>query len=173
MLALYCGLRRIEIRTVSTDDIDPLNEFIPVVGKGGDLRKVPFPESARTRVEAWLDFRREIGPDHEYPWLTLGQYQMHRKNALPGRSLAAMFGRIGSGYELHRFRHTCATEWLRAGMPIEQVRDIMGHSNIDQTLAYAKIVPDDAKRSMDRYERIFQRKIEPDLEPPNDSQEVA
>lgn len=172
MLALYCGLRRIEVRRVSIDDIDPLNEYVPVLGKGGDVRKVPFPESARNRVGTWLDFRQEIGPDHDYPWLTLGQYQMHRNNALPEKSLAEMFGRIGGGYELHRLRHTCATEWLRAGMPLEQVRDIMGHSNLDQTLAYAKIVPDDAKRSMDRYERVFQRKIEPDLEPPSD-QEVA
>lgn len=165
-LALYCGLRRMEIRDVSLDDIDPINEYIPVTGKGGKVRKVPYPESARRRVETWLDFRQEINPTHESPWLTLGWYEVHHKNALTESSLAEMFGKIGEGYGLHRFRHTCATEWLRAGMPLAYVSNIMGHSTLTQTLAYAKIVPDDAKRSMDRAESVFRRSIEPHFEPP-------
>lgn len=180
-LALYCGLRQKEIRTISLDDIDPLNAYVPVQTakrKGGQIsiRRVPYPESARKKVEAWLEFRTEINPPHDYPWLTLGVYEIHHTNALPEKSLAELFGKIGAGYELHRFRHTCATEWLRAGMPLERVQRIMGHSTTEQTLDYAKIAPEDTRRSMEQAEKLFRRAIEPELEPDgneDDSQEIA
>lgn len=161
-LALYGGLRQHEIGAVTLDDIDPLNEFIVVQhGKGDKPRKVPYTARAREWVEEWIEFRKELGPTHEHPWLTLGRYEVHRLNALPAKSLAEMFGKIGSGWKLHRFRHTCATEWLRAGMPLEQLKDILGHATIEQTLAYTRIVPTDALRSMARLESHFDRAVRP------------
>jgi integrase len=44
----------------------------------------------------------------------------------------------------HTFRHTFATVLLTEGIPLEVVQKMLGHSNISQTLVYAKIV-DSAK----------------------------
>ena len=39
----------------------------------------------------------------------------------------------------HRFRRTFATDAINRGMPLEQLRVLMGHNNYDTTLGYAKV----------------------------------
>ena len=48
-------------------------------------------------------------------------------------------GLVDKGYTLHCLRHTFATNLLNAGMPIEVLRDLLGHSNLQQTQHYAKL----------------------------------
>ena len=53
----------------------------------------------------------------------------------------------------HRFRRTMATRALRAGMPIEQIQVILGHSSIETTRIYAKVNQDDVKYAHRKYVR--------------------
>jgi site-specific recombinase XerD len=39
----------------------------------------------------------------------------------------------------HRFRRTFATNKLRRGMKLEEIQQLLGHSNIETTLIYAKV----------------------------------
>jgi len=43
------------------------------------------------------------------------------------------------GYSLHCLRHTCATELLNAGMRLECVQQLLGHSSIEMTRRYARL----------------------------------
>jgi integrase/recombinase XerD len=43
------------------------------------------------------------------------------------------------GYSLHGLRHTCATELLNAGMRLECLQQLLGHSNLEQTRRYARL----------------------------------
>jgi hypothetical protein len=38
--------------------------------------------------------------------------------------------RAAGNWQLHRFRQTCTTNWLRAGMPIDKLSRFLGHANI-------------------------------------------
>jgi site-specific recombinase XerD len=38
----------------------------------------------------------------------------------------------------HRFRRTFATNSLRRGMKLEEIQQLLGHSNMNTTLIYAK-----------------------------------
>ena len=51
----------------------------------------------------------------------------------------------------HIFRHTAASLALQRGMPIDQVQKFLGHSKIETTLRYAKILNFDVKLSHHRY----------------------
>ena len=42
-------------------------------------------------------------------------------------------------YTLHCLRHTYATSLLNVRMPIEVLRDLLGHRNLKQTQHYAKL----------------------------------
>ena len=53
----------------------------------------------------------------------------------------------------HVMRHTAATIALRNGMPLEQVKEFLGHSNLNTTMIYAKVSKDDVKRSHEKYLR--------------------
>jgi site-specific recombinase XerD len=43
------------------------------------------------------------------------------------------------GYSLHCLRHTCATELLNAGMRLECLQQLLGHSSIEMTRRYARL----------------------------------
>lgn len=47
---------------------------------------------------------------------------------------------IGKSLHSHIARHTCATQLLNDGMPIEIVSKVLGHSNTRQTQHYAKLL---------------------------------
>ena len=50
------------------------------------------------------------------------------------------------GYSLHCLRHTCATELLNAGMRLECLQQLLGHSNIEMTRRYARLT-DNTRRN--------------------------
>jgi site-specific recombinase XerD len=174
-LALDCGMRRSEVYDISIDDAHYDNEFVVVrEGKGGRYREVPHTKASRAAMFTWLEMRAELRPPHKRIWLGLdpritctdnsGKRKQNVRHPLSEAKLGILFGRIGSGWELHRFRHTCGTEWLRAGMPLELVQKHLGHSNINMTLRYAKLVSSDVHAAASRHGERFARAVRPDTE---------
>jgi site-specific recombinase XerD len=160
-LALICGLRRIEIHRLTFDDVHPDNKYIVVRGKRTDqnekLREVPYPQSTRDAIYAWFRMRGLMSPEPgQSMWLSLTGPDP--AVGLRFRRLGGILGTFGE-WELHRLRHTCATERLRAGMNIEQLQRFLGHANIKQTLVYAKLVSEDIHRSAERTDEAFQGAI--------------
>jgi site-specific recombinase XerD len=165
-LALFGGLRHAEIRHAGIDDIHPDNDFIVVRGKSpfgerNGYREVPYTETGRQMVGEWLEFRDLIGPTHHQPWLVLtataspnSTIPSHPFNPISDDGFAALMPAIGA-WELHRFRHTCATEWLRAGADLEVVQRLMGHATLQQTLCYAQLITTDVARGLRRVEGDF------------------
>ena len=39
----------------------------------------------------------------------------------------------------HRFRRTMATHLLDRGMPIEQIKEVLGHERLDTTMIYCNV----------------------------------
>src|SRR4030042_1449310 len=66
-------------------------------------------------------------------------------------------GLAHKGYSLHCLRHTCATELLNAGMRLECLQQLLGHSNIEMTRRYARLTDktreEDYFRAMHSMER--------------------
>jgi len=161
-LALDCGLRRSEIYHLDIDDMHFDNEFVIVRprterdNEKNRLREVPHTEESRTRVRDWLEMRRELGPDHDRPWLSAfaNQAEGGWLKAISLERFKTLMRTIGD-WELHRFRHTCATNWLRAGMDLEVVSRLIGHASLQQTLAYADIVGDDIAKQVVKNEGRF------------------
>jgi site-specific recombinase XerD len=164
-LALYGGLRRDEIWRLSIDDMHYENEYVVVTGarKNAEAealkRAVPMIEPLRNAIQAWLDFREQLAPTNDAPWLSL--WRKHALKPAQKRTFNLALGRIGPGYSLHRLRHTAATEMLRAGYELEAVQKILGHSRIQQTLEYAELLDEDvlaaAKRSGNRFAQNMAR----------------
>lgn len=57
-------------------------------------------------------------------------------------------GRPRYKYHFHTFRHICATNLLRRGLPIEQVKEFLGHEQLDTTMVYLNLVKDDLKEAV-------------------------
>jgi site-specific recombinase XerD len=166
-LALFGALRNSEIRYAEIDDIHPDNEYIVVRGKSpfGErqgYREVPYTEEGRRMVGEWLEFRAMLKPRHDRPWLVLTAQASPNNPLLPSHPFnpigvegwGSLLTNVGR-WELHRFRHTAATEWLRAGVALERVSKLLGHSKITQTLGYAELVREDVAQDVRRAEADF------------------
>jgi site-specific recombinase XerD len=54
--------------------------------------------------------------------------------------------RSSTGVQLanpHRFRHTFASDMVRAGMSLPALMQLMGHANIETTLRYVQVTAQD------------------------------
>lgn len=172
-LALDCGLRRSEIFFLDIDDVHPDNEYIVVRprterenGKNRE-REVPHTEESRTHVRRWLDMRRELGVDHDRLWISAfaNQAEGGWLQPMSFERFEKLLQTIGNHHpekgddywRLHRFRHTCATNWLRSGMDLEVLSRLIGHAKLAQTLTYAQIVRDDIAKQVTKHEGRFQQ----------------
>ena len=61
----------------------------------------------------------------------------------------------------HQSRHTFGTLMVSAGVPMESISKMMGHTNIRTTQGYAKVTDDKISEDMDklmkRRKRIFNK----------------
>lgn len=157
-LALHCGLRRAEIFAVSIDDIHYDNAYVVVRhGKGDRFREVPHTATSREAVRRWLELRTELAPKHDEPWLCLA-WESVALQPMRWDRFRKLLLTVGD-WQLHRFRHTCGTEWLRATKRLEIVSKLLGHARIQQTLGYAQIVRDDLHDAIAKAEREFEEQV--------------
>jgi integrase len=159
-LALEEGLRRIEIFRTTIPQMHYDNEGVVVFtakGEPGQVREreVPFTAHSRARVQDWLDFRSTLSLSHDRPWLRLAPNGGDHFAPLTLEQMSGALDVFDHHWSWHRFRHTFATERLRAGLPLEQLQYMLGHGNLDQTLAYAKIIRSDIQKGAERTEQAF------------------
>lgn len=159
-LALEEGLRSIELHSLTMAEVHHDNAAVVVrtaKSKPGQRRdrEVPWTNHSRLCVREWIEFRALLAPGHESPWLTLRHYDPLSPQTM--RHFQSALAVVEGGWRWHRFRHTFATERLRAGMPLHQLQVAMGHARLDQTMAYAEIVSADVRVESDRTEAEFER----------------
>ncbi|WP_295409335.1 site-specific integrase [uncultured Thiocystis sp.] len=59
------------------------------------------------------------------------------------RSFATACRRAGiEDFHIHDLRHTCAAWMATAGVPLPEIRDLLGHASVTMTEKYAHLAPD-------------------------------
>ena len=83
-------------------------------------------------------------------------------NALYNKALHDIGIACGITTRLHSHiaRHTFATYMLRHGVKLENVSRMLGHTNIRQTLRYAKVLAEDVHNDFDRINKLLESKME-------------
>jgi integrase/recombinase XerC/integrase/recombinase XerD len=128
---------------------------IPQGEKNAIGRVVYLSDDARTALAAWLNDREERS---RYVFYTLRSKKMHyaTARAMFKRNLAKA-GLGDKGYTLHRLRHTFASEMLNAGMRLECLQQILGHSRIEVTRRYARLTDKAREREYFRAMEVIER----------------
>ncbi len=146
-LCYGCGLRLTEIVAVQINHLDSKQHRIKIEqGKGKKDRVIPLSESLLGVLRQYWQSYRSIDllfytkqKDHMMSVSTLQKvFQSAKKKA----AVAKKGG-------IHSLRHAYATHQLDAGMPIHQLKDILGHTDIHTTMRYLHWCPKTSSENFD------------------------
>jgi site-specific recombinase XerD len=151
-LMLLDGLRSCEILALQLTDFRPAEAHLYVVGKGGRPRLLPLPHEIGPVIEKYLLLERPVTLSQSLFVCLKG---LHRGLPLTAAGLRSLFRhhRLTSQIPLanpHRFRHTFGAEMVRAGISLPALQQLMGHSQIQTTMLYVQLSPQDVWREFAR-----------------------
>lgn len=144
------GVRVSELVSLNVSDIEMGKQELIVYGKGCKERKTYLTDSAKFYLKRYLDERKARNPE---PLFTTLDYP-HNRLTVPGvqHMLRQLGQRSGVGnVHPHRFRRTIATDLLNRGMPIEQVKEFLGHEKLDTTMIYCTVKTESVQASHRKY----------------------
>ena len=139
-LLLSSGVRVNELCELNRSQINLEDCSMIVFGKGAKEREVYFNVKAQKALEDYLDNRQDSYPCLFKAAKCVGDNSDCRLtvNALE-RVIREAGNAVGVKAHPHKFRRTFATNMLSKGVPLEQVKTLLGHSNIETTTIYALV----------------------------------
>lgn len=157
LILLRTGMRIGELLDTRVGDINLRENRIEVyeASKNRVGRVVYLSDDARCALKVWLK-KRDPYKDNLF-------YGPGRSKTLSYEAARMMFRRyiekVGlshKGYTLHCLRHTFASELLNAGMRLECVQQLLGHSSIEMTRRYARLTDNTRKEEYFRAMAIIE-----------------
>lgn len=141
----YAGLRRSEMAALKISDIDFIRKEIKLrsdsdyTPKGKRPRTIPLSDKLVVIINETRNLKG--------PWLlprTMkdgASFNFHRLQEL-SLTYQRLLRKLGQKGKLHDLRHTFGTYAVASGVPLRDVQEWMGHSDIQSTLIYAHHAPD-------------------------------
>ena len=153
------GLRRTGILGLNVSDFTGSEVYVGMKGRAQSNKHYAIGKSTRAAIERWLSVRAGkstsealfVGID------TLGRIDGKRLLQQTFRkilsSAAAMVGI--KTFNPHAFRHAVGTQLIRGGASITDVRDHLGHQNINTTNLYIDYARDGAAAASDKLDSLL------------------
>jgi site-specific recombinase XerD len=165
-LMLRHGLRSCEVLALNCEDVQLPESEIRVQGKGKKIRVLPLVCESAELLDHYLSLER---PAHCGRALFVCLKGPARGNRMTPAGLRSLFRhhRQTTGVikaNPHRFRHTFASDMIRAGISLPALMKLMGHAQIQTTLVYVQVTPQDV---WEQYARAVAQLIRP--APPSQS----
>ena len=133
------GLRISEATNIRVEDIDSKNMRLFVRnGKGERERYTVLPEAS---LEMLRKCYKMYKPKHKDGYMFLNR----EGNPLKVERLRVFFRRyrrkagINDSFIVHSLRHSFATKLVEEGVPLVQVKELLGHSCIRSTMTYVHV----------------------------------
>jgi len=134
LLSLNTGIRKGELFSLEWQDIDLDTKTMTLRAcntKASKGRTIPLNAEALEALQHWrnqTDSNQHVFSNNGKPFTTVK------------KAWAAVLHDSGiKNFRWHDMRHTFASDLVIAGIPLNTVRDLMGHSDIKMTLRYAHL----------------------------------
>jgi integrase len=145
-LMLLHGLRSAEVLALNPEHVLLSEAQLRVHGKGNKLRFLPLAPETTQLLDHYLRLERPNPPRSAALFVVLkGPARGSRMTPAGLRSLFR-YHRQTTGIQLanpHRFRHTFASDMVRAGMSLPALMQLMGHTDIETTMRYVQVTAQD------------------------------
>src|SRR5437660_10077101 len=138
-----CGIRNSELTGINLDDIRLSAEAILIRGKGKKERYVPFGESVRAALAAYLQARQTLLSETRKNSNALLINQ--RGGRLTTRSVGRIIKKIAVAKGLspdvhpHTLRHAFGTHMLEEGADLRAIQELLGHERLATTQRYTQL----------------------------------
>jgi integrase/recombinase XerC len=135
-----CGIRNSELVGISLDDIHFSNEVILIHGKGKKERYVPYGDSVKSALSAYLPVRQQL---LKQPTLALLINQ--RGGRITTRSVGRIIKKVAVAKGLspdvhpHTLRHAFGTHMLEEGADLRAIQEMLGHERLSTTQRYTQL----------------------------------
>lgn len=149
MLFLQSGLRVSELVNLRLDDVDFVSKEITVrQGKGRKDRVVPLVGQAHEALKAYLTIR-EAGPEYDNVFIARNgtsmdvrtvRYRIHKYYKEAG---------IKKKASVHTLRHTFATHQIHNGLKLNQLKEVLGHKQMETTYKYVHLDRTNLRQEME------------------------
>jgi integrase len=147
-LALNTGCRKGELLGLEWRRVDLKAELIYLEAhhtKNGKRRSVPLNSSARQAILSRAKFRATHCPASA--WVFAHEDGVRIKDMKRSFTTACRNAGI-EDFRIHDLRHTCAAWLVTAGVPLTEVRDLLGHSSVKMTERYAHLAPENVRAAV-------------------------
>jgi integrase len=151
-LALNTGCRKGELLGLEWSRVDLKQNFLVFEAKHTKTEKrrsIPLNKDARQVIIDRARFRAEHCPDS--PWVFShkdGSQILDVKNSFSSACKSAGI----DNFRIHDLRHTAAAWLVTSGVPLIEVRDILGHQTIQMTERYAHLAPENLRVALSSLE---------------------
>jgi integrase len=148
LLSLHTGLRRGEVFGLTRAYVDLVAGRVTVHGskaKSGTTRHVPLNTEARSTLEGWL---AQTAGDKD--GLVFKGKGGQRFNNVRKSWEATLKAANIQKFRWHDLRHTFASKLVMAGVDLNTVRELLGHSDYKMTLRYAHLAPEHKAAAVER-----------------------
>lgn len=135
------GLRVSELIKVRMDEVVLDAGFLRTMGKGSKERIVPFGDTARDVIVAFVEGGRHALDKYNDPHLFLSRLgrPMTRQSFWMKIVKYAKQAEIGTHISPHMLRHSFATHLLENGADLRSVQMMLGHADISTTQIYTHV----------------------------------
>jgi integrase/recombinase XerD len=140
-----CGLRVSELTGLDLRDVDLVEGYLRVFGKGSKERVTPIAGAAAAALQDYLTHGRPFlrtkrgartqDPDAVFLNIRGGRLTRATIHAL----VHAYGGRVGLDVHPHTLRHSFATHLLEGGADLRALQEMLGHADISTTQIYTHV----------------------------------
>jgi len=138
-----CGIRNSELIGINLEDIRLSNEAILIRGKGKKERYVPFGDTVKVALAAYLPARQQLLAEKKKhsPALLINR----RGGRLTTRSVGRIIKMIAVAKGLspdvhpHTLRHAFGTHMLEEGADLRAIQEMLGHERLSTTQRYTQL----------------------------------
>jgi integrase len=135
----------VSIQPITKEKIDLKGKFIRLEdAKGGKDRIVPLPKGFKEQFLKYLPFTQGYS--------NIESCRRSMEKAFKRAAEKAGLLKTKPSMHFHSLRHGFGTRMANQGVPIHQIRTLMGHSNISTTNIYLEANPQEALKN---YEKLF------------------
>jgi integrase len=139
LLSMNTGLRRGELLALRWECVDFKQQFLTVEGgtaKSRQTRHVCLNEEAIRVLQCWRDHAESGKRVFEFK-------TSFKKGWAPLLKRAQI-----TKFRWHDLRHHFASRLVQKGVPLNTVRDLLGHSSVAMSLRYAHLAPDQRREAV-------------------------